>query len=63
MQRLASDLANPHFSGTESSEIFTSFRTDICIQLHHHPSHGDASDADVEETSGSFDAHLFLQEK
>ena len=63
MQRLASDLANPHFSGTESSEIFTGFWTNIRIELHHHSSHGDASDADVEETSGSFDSHLFLQEK
>ena len=57
MERLPSNLPDPHLAGAESPEVLAGLGGGISKELHHHPAHGNSPDADVEETSWLFDAH------
>ena len=58
MERFASDLAYPHLSSAQSSEVLTSLGTDISIQLHHHSAHTHPSYGDIKETARALNTHV-----
>ena len=59
MQRLPSNLSNPHLAGAKSSEVLAGLGTGVSKELHHNPAHRNTPNADVEKASWFFDAHSF----
>ena len=57
MQRLPSDLSNPHLAGAESSEVLAGLGTGVSKELHNNPAHGNTPNADVEKASWFFNTH------
>ena len=57
MQRLPRHLPYAHLSRAERSEVLAGFGTEVGVELHHHPAHGDAADSHVEKTTGPLDTH------